>query len=478
MALLAGTHQACLTACTAALALLGPSKVAFVGSNDFQEAVLGPRNQFNRVQTPACVVHPTTTEDVSATMKLIFKSKANYAVQSGGHQANIAWNNVDGGVLISFSHMAGVSYNSATQTATLQPGSRAGDVLLALSPYGVAVAGARTADIGTGGLLIGGGYSHLSPQVGHSVDMLKEADVVLVDGTVVTATTTNKYKDLLQALKGGGDRFGIVTRFVVDVVKTGTKDDKTWYGGVIQFPGNQSQALMAATAHYTRNIADPKASLMSVIGDVWANGTIPIASVYLFYNGNAFPKGIFDEFLAIPATSTKLGPLSYYEVATLAAFDSAVVGHAVTASVLAGNAPMSDFTKTLDSLATFWSTAGPHLGSAVYALTPIPQSQIAAGRKKGSGNAIAPPDGNYLAIALSQSYAAGVNVPSTIVQDAANKWASTTPRTSGKPMYVNEAGAEQNVLATYGDYSWLKQTYAKYDPTRFSVGYSRGPAGL
>ncbi|KAH8827668.1 hypothetical protein DL96DRAFT_1708997 [Flagelloscypha sp. PMI_526] len=459
MSALAGTAQACFSACNATLAALGASKVAFVGSSAFTDATSSPRNEFNQAQVPACVVHPVSTDDVSVAMKQIFKYNANYAVMSGGHQANIGWNNVDGGVLISFSQMASISYNSATATATLQPGARWGDVLLALSPYGVAVSGARTADVGVGGLLIGGGYSHLSPQVGHSVDMLKEADVVLVDGTIVTATLTNKYKDLLQALKGGGNRFGIVTRYALDVVKTGTKDDKTWYGGLIQYPGNMSAALMTATAHYVRDVTDPKASLMSVIGNVWIGSTLPIASVYLFYAGTAFPKGLFDEFLAIPATSTSLGPLSYYEVATLAAFDSTVVGHAVTASVLAA--------LFLYLISIKHSTLWQHFGS-----------QITAGRKKGSGNAIDPPDGNYLAIALSQSYAAGVESPSTVVQTAAKKWAATTPRTSGKPMYVNEAGAEQSVFATYGDYSWLKSTYAKYDPTRFSVKYQQGPTGL
>ena len=57
-------------------------------------------------------------------------------------------------------------------------------------------------DVGTG-LLLGGGLSYLSARHGFSVDALVEADVVLVNGEMVTATATNQYSDLFMALKVG-----------------------------------------------------------------------------------------------------------------------------------------------------------------------------------------------------------------------------------------------------------------------------------
>lgn len=58
-------------------------------------------------------------------------------------------------------------------------------------------------------------------------------DVVLVDGQKVTATRSNAYSDLFRALKGGGSRFGIVTRFEVEPIVVGRQTDKSWYGGLI-----------------------------------------------------------------------------------------------------------------------------------------------------------------------------------------------------------------------------------------------------
>jgi FAD/FMN-containing dehydrogenase len=82
-------------------------------------------------------------------------------------------------------------------------------------------------------LLLGGGLSFVAAEYGFSADMYKELDVVLVTGELVTATATNKYADLFRALKGGANRFGIVTRYEVYAVHTGTKDDKNWFGGLI-----------------------------------------------------------------------------------------------------------------------------------------------------------------------------------------------------------------------------------------------------
>jgi hypothetical protein len=57
--------------------------------------------------------------------------------------------------------------------------------------------------------------------------------VVLTNGEFVTATATNKYSDLFKALKGGGSRFGIVTRFEVDAIHVGTAADKNFWGGQV-----------------------------------------------------------------------------------------------------------------------------------------------------------------------------------------------------------------------------------------------------
>ena len=87
-------------------------------------------------------------------------------------------------------------------------------------------------DIGTG-LLLGGGLSYLAGEFGFSSNSYVELDVVLVTGELVTATATNQYADLFRALKGGANRFGIVTGYKVQAVHVGTESDKNFFGGLI-----------------------------------------------------------------------------------------------------------------------------------------------------------------------------------------------------------------------------------------------------
>ncbi|KAJ7932786.1 FAD-binding domain-containing protein [Mycena leptocephala] len=408
-------------------------------------------------------------------MKAIYGAGSHYAVQAGSHSAMKGWNSVQDGVLIMFSHMKNASYSPVTDSITLEPGIHWQEAVAALEPFGVAPVGGRVGDVGTG-LLLGGGLSWLSPSQGYAADTLKELDVVLVTGKMVTATATNEYSDLFRALKGGGNRFGIVTRYELHPVHTGTKDTKAFFGGMTIY-NSSAEALLKATARYIREVKDPKAVLLVALSYIIEAGElVPFYIAVMFYSGPELPSEIFGDFLSIPAISSQLGPLSYFDMAGILGLESdrGFVQH-YGASALVGDDDL--FLDAFTHWTNFSTTFKDNFNMTTLGITPIPDSQVQAGRAKG-GNIISPPRGGFAAIQLGETFKAGIDDTPPVVQRGLDLLFEQIPPSPGLPLYVNECDARQKVFQSYGDYELLKQIYAKYDPTRFNVEHTQGPVGL
>jgi FAD/FMN-containing dehydrogenase len=172
---------------------------------------------------PAAIARCRDAADVVTCVRFGRDHDVALAVRGGGHNAG-GLGVADDALVIDLSQLRSTTVEPENHTVRADAGCTWGDVDHATVPFGMATPSGFLASTGVAGLTLGGGIGYLSRRFGLTVDNLLSADVVLADGTLVTASPST-HSDLFWALRGGGGNFGVVTSFTFrchDIGEAGT----------------------------------------------------------------------------------------------------------------------------------------------------------------------------------------------------------------------------------------------------------------
>ncbi|KAJ5974318.1 FAD linked oxidase N-terminal [Penicillium waksmanii] len=288
------TDKACAAACSSLSFIFG-SKVSAqntAGYSNFTDSFWSVQQE--EVQ-PHCIFRPTKNTDVSAAVLLSRLTGCQFAARSGGHAAFTGASSSPGGISIWFKDMNAVTLNDDKSVASIGPGNNWLSVYSALEPYGLATIGGRAASIGVGGFVLGGGISYHSNLYGWSCDNVESFEVVTASGLILTVSETS-YSDLYWALRGGGNNFGLVTKYNLYTIPA-----PTMYGGPRIFLETYfSQAINAFINVANNASVDPHAQ--QYIAFLRTNGT-NLASAELTYTQDVANPQIFKQYRSIPTIS-------------------------------------------------------------------------------------------------------------------------------------------------------------------------------
>jgi hypothetical protein len=188
---------------------------------------------------PALIARCASGDDIARVIGFARSHELPLAIRGGGHNGG-GLGSVDDGVVADLSLLRSVSVDPGAREVHVGGGCTWADVDAATHEHGLAVPCGVISTTGVGGLTLGGGIGHLTRGYGLTIDSLLSADVVLADGTRVTASTHHE-SELFWALRGGGGNFGVVSEFtfraheVADVV-----------GGPTFWPIEQTGEVMSA----------------------------------------------------------------------------------------------------------------------------------------------------------------------------------------------------------------------------------------
>jgi len=216
-------------------------------------AVIGPtdpdydqhRQVYNAMidRRPSVIVQCVDAADVIHAVRFARDHDLPLAVRGGAHNG-AGLGTCDDGLVVDLGTLRGVHVDPARRRVRVGGGCVWGDVDHATHPFGLATPSGFISTTGVGGLTLGGGIGYLSRTHGLTIDNLLSVDMVLADGSFVTAGPED-HADLFWAVRGGGGNFGVVTSFEFQLHPVDTV-----FGGPMLWPIERAPELMKTWQDY------------------------------------------------------------------------------------------------------------------------------------------------------------------------------------------------------------------------------------
>ncbi|KPM35944.1 hypothetical protein AK830_g10631 [Neonectria ditissima] len=421
---------------------------------------------------PSCILYPSTARQVAAIIAILAANDEHFAIKSGGHNPNAYFASTAGGPLISTRDLDEIALDPRTGRVRVGPGNRWDAVAAELHGSGWAVVGGRIGNVGVGGLLLGGGLSYLTQQYGWAASSILEVEVVLANGSIVTASKT-QHADLFTALKGGGNNFGVVTSFLLQGYRLGQV-----YGGNLYFNRSAATdaALLDALRDFTEHNTDDKAAIILTASRDGAG--VDIWGMFVFYDGPAPPRGTFDAFTAVGPVLDTARTRSY---ADLMADSNQFVRRGSVYTMATETLPLpaaAHGAAVLGDLHRFWRGVSQPAGvTSIIGYQPFPKRMARVSRAKGGDMLDLDDDVDRIIFEFSYNYV-GWQDPARIdrlikkilsgVRDRVVRWQEKGLLKKGVylPLFMNDAYHSQDYFGRLRpkNKKLAKDVAAKVDP--------------
>ena len=411
--------------------------------------------------SPALVVRPRDTDEVASALGYAVRHDLAVSVRSGGHSA-LGHGTNTGGVVIDLVHLDRVDVLDADRRLVrVGGGATWGPVAAALDAHGWGLTSGDTADVGVGGLTLGGGIGWMVRRHGLAIDNLVGARLVTADGRLVTASA-DEHPELFWALRGGGGNFGVVVDFDFVAQPVGTM-----HFGTVTYQVDGAADLLGRWRDVLRSAPDELSSTLALMPRM--PGAPQAANVLLCYAGSP-GSAVADADAAIEpllelgtVTEASISECRYPEILEDAQHPPGV--RLVTRNALVST--LDD--DVIEAIIGFHEAAAP-------AVVAVRSLGGAVARVAVEATAFAHRDAEAMVVGLRVLPATATDPQ---VEQALVPWREVAARGTGTYINFQGSATAQDVAAAYppATYARLAAVKAAYDPGNvFALNHNVEPA--
>jgi FAD/FMN-containing dehydrogenase len=436
------------------------------GDEEYDEAA----KVFFAAGEPALVVRPHDVAEVAAALDHAVRHDLPVSVRSGGHSA-LGHGTNTGGLVIDLVRFDGVEVlDAGRRLVRVGGGATWGKVAALLDLYGWGLTSGDTAEVGVGGLTLGGGIGWMVRKYGLAIDNLVGARVVTADGHLVTASA-DRHADLFWALRGGGGNFGVVVDF--DFV---AQPATTVHFGTVTYQLEDAATLVARWRDVMRAAPDELSSTLALMPV--APDAPPTATVLLCYAGDAGDD-------VAPGGSTAAADAALEPLLELGTVTRASIAEQRYAEVLEEARALPPGLRMV-ARNTLVRTLDDDVVAAIAELHAVPGPRGIAIRSLGGTFGRVPAEATAFAHRDAEAMVVGgFMLPGTAtdadVERALVPWQSVAWHGLGTYTNFQGSATPADVAAAYppATYARLAAVKAAYDPTNlFALNHNIAPASL
>ncbi|KAF2004707.1 FAD-binding domain-containing protein [Amniculicola lignicola CBS 123094] len=462
------SYAPCPLACSSLTYLFGSDNVLYEGSAVYDAFTASYWAAQQGALSPSCVFKPKTTAEVSILVLIARFYQCPFAVRGGGHAAWAGASNIEDGITVSMENFKQVKVSADLQTVDVGPGLRWVDVFTEVEKSGLSVVGGRMAPVGVPGLILGGGISHFSNKRGWACDNVASFQLVTASGIAINVSPTS-YADLYWALRGGGNNFGIVTKFKLVAFPLG----QMW-GGQRIYTEDKFPAILDALHHFTveGSATDLDAAQIATFATFPGVGKVSFGNLH--YAKPIANAPVFDLWANIAAIQDTTGFRTMSGMANLLNEGAPAPGAYETWWGISLKMDRELLTFVIDTFFAQEATvANVEKILLIMAIQPVTTGALNAMQKNG-GNALGlnPANGPYFIVNFNAAWNVAADGPQfhQVINNIIRLVKAEAQRRNfdNDFVYMNYGSEYQDPIGSYGAANKLKlqNISKKYDPTQ------------